>query len=400
MISAPLPSNEQERLSQINSYDILDTLPESDFDQITKIASQVCHTPISLISIVDSNRQWFKSRQGLSVQQTHRDLAFCSHAILTPNDIFVVPDSLKDERFFDNPLATGDPHVVFYAGVPLVNDGGYPFGTLCVIDSQPKDLDESQRETLKALAKQVVCLLELRRKNMELLRSQNALSEINTELENFAHVVAHDLKSPCNNLIMLSELLTEKYTGTIDEEGIQMLDYMKEASHTLRSLIDDILQFSKDTYIAADKRETFFFKELMEEVKQLLQLPANFHFSYTDDDSKLYANKTALKQVILNLCTNAIKYNDKEEGWTDISFMQDNGRYYFMVEDNGKGIPQNSFKSIFQLFHTLGQKDRFSQTGHGIGLSTVKKLVERLGGEIKVDSELGKGSAFSFYITK
>src|SRR5690349_18852326 len=109
---AALPTNELERLSAINSYEILDSLPESDFDQLTKIASEICETPISLISIVDEDRQWFKSRFGLGAQQTHRDYAFCAHAILQPNEAFIVQDSLKDERFFDNPLVTGDPHVV------------------------------------------------------------------------------------------------------------------------------------------------------------------------------------------------------------------------------------------------------------------------------------------------
>lgn len=397
---AAIPENEQERLSALNSYDILDTLPESDFDHITKIASLVCNTPISLVSIIDSNRQWFKSRTGLDVTETPRDMAFCSHAILTPNDAFVVPNSLVDDRFHDNPLATGNPHVVFYAGIPLVTDNGLPFGTLCVIDNKPKELDASQLETLKALAQQVVRLFELRKKNMELVASRAALSEMNNDLENFAHVVAHDLKSPCNNLIMLAELMGEKYAGTVDEEGAQMLDYMKESSHTLRGLIDDILRFSKDSYLGADEKHSFSFVQMMKDVRGLLQLPSNFTITSTEDHSLIYANKTALKQVLLNLCTNAIKYNDKAEAWLDVSFMQDKSHYHFMVEDNGKGIPANSQKAVFQLFHTLGQKDRFSDSGHGVGLSTVKKLVERMGGEIKLTSEVGVGSVFSFSIKK
>src|SRR5579875_1248688 len=116
-----LEDKEAERLKALDSYKVLDSLPENGFDDITKLASQICETPVSLISLIDKDRQWFKSRYGIDVYETKKDYAFCSHAILKPDEVMMVPDSLKDERFKNNPLATGDPHVIFYAGVPLVN---------------------------------------------------------------------------------------------------------------------------------------------------------------------------------------------------------------------------------------------------------------------------------------
>ena len=149
----------------LKSYDILDSLPEAEYDDITKLASEICQTNVSLISLIDDKKQWFKSIHGLEVKETPRDFAFCTHAILNPNEILIVPDSRLDTRFADNPLVTNDPHVVFYAGVPLVNRDGYPLGSLCVIDSSTKELNANQITALKVLAKHVVSLVELRKTN-------------------------------------------------------------------------------------------------------------------------------------------------------------------------------------------------------------------------------------------
>lgn len=168
-----IPKNEEARLAELFSYRILDTLPEEDYDNLTSLASSICETPISLVSLIDPERQWFKSHHGLDASETPRDLAFCAHAINRQNEVLVVPDSRKDDRFHDNPLVTGAPDVIFYAGVPLVSSNGFALGTLCVIDNKPKEISDSQIESLRILGKQVVNLMELR-------RSHFALKETNT----------------------------------------------------------------------------------------------------------------------------------------------------------------------------------------------------------------------------
>src|ERR1700686_755557 len=162
------PKNEESRVAALEKYAILDTDPELAFDDLTLLASFVCKTPIALISLIDEDRQWFKSRVGISATETSRDIAFCSTAIQQP-DVLVVPDTLQDERFRTNPLVVSEPNIRFYAGAPLINEDGYALGTLCVVDRTPRNLAPEQEAALKALSRLVLMQLEFRR-NLILLK--------------------------------------------------------------------------------------------------------------------------------------------------------------------------------------------------------------------------------------
>ncbi|GAB3639837.1 sensor histidine kinase [Spirosoma arcticum] len=173
---------EVNRLEALDSYGILDTLPEADYDTITQIAAYICQTPISLMTLLDEQRQWFKSAHGLLIRQTPREIAFCDYAIQTPGQLMEISDAQADERFAANPLVTGDPHIVFYAGVPLVDGDGHTLGTLCVIDHRVRHLSAEQATVLKALARQIVVQLQLRRSQVQLIKAGQTLQRLNGEL--------------------------------------------------------------------------------------------------------------------------------------------------------------------------------------------------------------------------
>jgi len=167
-MNAPSPMLESARVAALNRYAILDTEPEQTFDDLVVLAAYVCKTPIAMLSLVDDHRQWFKSKVGVEIRETPREASFCAHAI-QQGDLFIVEDTWSEARFRDNPLVVNDPHIRFYAGAPLINEDGFALGTLCVVDRQPRQLDDAQKEALKSLGKLALVQMELRQ-NLQLLK--------------------------------------------------------------------------------------------------------------------------------------------------------------------------------------------------------------------------------------
>lgn len=400
MKSPEIPTNEKERLKALKEYSILDTLPEIEYDDITQLASQICGTAISTISLIDEKRQWFKSKVGLKVNATGREMSFCGHAIVEPDKIFTVKDSRLDERFQDNPLVIGEPRVIFYTGVPLVSPEGFALGTLCVIDDQPKELNNCQLKSLKSLSNQVVSLFELRKSKMLLERLSNDLERRNIELEKFAQVAAHDIKSPLNNISSLTEILLNQFSKELGEEARMMVQMLDTSSQTLRELVDGILEHSKSDHILSGNQSFFNLNKLINKCVELLDIHKYCFFITEFDETMISVNKVALKQILLNLISNAIKYNNKCKVEIKIRFSEDLNFYNFEIQDNGVGIDPKYQAKIFDLFEVVALQDRFGKRGTGIGLSTVKKLVEGLGGSIQVKSKVGEGSTFKFSIAK
>ena len=384
----------------MRSYSILDTLPESDYDNITKIAAEICGTPISLISLIDDKRQWFKSHHGLDATETPKEYAFCGHAINTPNDVFIVQDARKDERFYDNPLVTGNPHVIFYAGVPLVSEAGLPLGTLCVIDHKPNLLSQSQISSLSALSNQVFNLLELRKSKQQLERTIMELEEKNEGLERFAVVAAHDLKTPLINISSLAQLFQNQYKDILDSEGLEMLEMIIGSSGNLIGLIDGLLQYSKSESLLREGKSDIELQMLRTDLEGLFNYDHQLKLVLKSELTKIKAHKTALHQILINLITNAIKYHDKETVEIELGVSESDTHFLFYVKDNGPGIETIHQERIFKIFEKLAATDKFGVRGNGIGLATVKKIVEKLGGAIRVESDLGKGAKFIFSLEK
>lgn len=401
MIEPTIPKNEKERLSALKEYSILDSLPEKEYNDITYLASYICNTPISLVSLIDADRQWFKANHGLEAQEAPRNIAFCAHAINNKNEPLIVPDSRNDIRFKDNPLVTSNPNVIFYAGIPIINPDGYPLGTLCVIDTKPRELSEKQLKALNMLSNQLLKLLELRKSTVSLSSSIKLLNVNNKKLNEFVQVAAHDIKSPMASISMASELVLEEYSSALDAEGKRLMTYIKQSTSHLCELVEGILKNSKNSNIINANKEDLNIKETIETIISLLDSKGEVIFNVSvSKDLNVFCNKTALHQILVNLISNSIKYNDKDKAEINIKLIEEKECLTFNISDNGPGIKEADKEKIFDLFTTTSNKDKHGFHGTGIGLATVKSLVESLGGTITVQSIFGKGANFKFTLKK
>ena len=400
MIEPEVYYNEKERLKDLNSYSILDSLPDSDYDNLTAIAAEICGTPISLISLIDDRRQWFKSNHGLSVRETPKEYAFCAHAINDPKNVFIIEDARKDERFHDNPLVTSDPYVIFYAGIPLISEQGMPLGTICVIDNKPNVLTKSQLESLYALSKQVMNLLTLRKKSKQLEQTLEDLVKSNYELERFAFLAAHDIKSPLVGIMQMAQLFISMYGAQLDSNGQKMVGLIENSVDELRKLVDGLLEYSRIGNVLKEEKSIIELEPLKEQIINAFPLEYEFTITLKSKLKDIYANKTVIYQVLIHLVTNAIKYSDQNHVEIDIEVSENDMYFEFSVKDNGPGIDSDCHKEMFEQFKILVGKDKFGKKGSGLGLAIVKKIVEKSGGSIRIESEIEKGAKILFTIEK
>ena len=398
MIKAPVPKNEDKRLEAVHSYKLLDTLPEKSYDTITSLASTLCDTPILLVTLLDAERNFLKSHLGVSFNESPRDISFCGHAIAGPEPIFIVEDARLDERFADNPLIA-EHDAIFYAGVPLRTKDGYALGTLCIYDNKPRILTESQKEGLRNLAYQTMELFEARISNFQLKEATSELQERNSQLLAFSNLIAHDLKSPVHSIVGLIRLINEDFESILTKDLKEYLKMIEKSSYSLSDYVENLHAHYKSKELLHRKKNDVDFQKLIQDIKTFLIIE-NDEIS-TPRSFKLHnVNKSALKQILVNLITNARKYNDKDFPKIDLSATETDTHYIFNVSDNGMGITEKAQSIIFEMFKIAGVMDKSGRQGSGIGLATVKELVTKLGGTISVVSRLGEGSTFTFSIQK
>jgi signal transduction histidine kinase len=387
---APTPSNEVERLKALHRYDILDTSPEVGFDDLTALASYICGTPIALVSLVDANRQWFKSKVGLDATETPRELAFCAHAILSPAEPLIVPNVLKDERFATNPLVLSDPNIRFYAGVPLVTPDNFPLGTLCVIDRIPRDLRSEQIEALRALGRQVMTQMELRRA----LEKEKELNELKSR---FVSMTSHEFRTPLTTILGSAELLEHYGHKWPEEKKRRHTQRIQNTVQHMTQLLNDVLLLGK----AESGKLEFnphpldveqFCLNLIEELELLDDSePHRLNFVNHTQNLKASLDEKLLRHILNNLLSNAIKYSPTGSIVKFELFCQ-NDQAIFQIQDQGIGIPEEDQQYLFESFHRA--KNVGNIPGTGLGLAIVKKSVDLHEGNITVNSEVGVGTTF------
>jgi len=391
---------EVDRLKALASYGQMDSPPSADLDDLTNLASEICQTPMALITLVNGYRQWFKSNKGIGVSETSRDVAFCAHALLCQEDIMVVEDTRKDERFVDNPFVKDDPHLVFYAGAILKTQEGLPLGTLCVLDTKPRQLSDDQLKALKTIADQVMYRFELQKKQNQLLELSGELQKKNDELLRFAYVAAHDLKTPLSTIDALINLVEQKHSDQVDAEGKKILSFIKNSSDRLNRMVEGLLNFSRLENIDTSNKTKIDLKNLIQYLKKISgsKVPVKFKLNTTLEEVIL--NDTLLDQILMNLVNNAIKHSNKAVVEIELGVSETESHYNFYLKDNGPGIAEENLNKIFTLFETIASEDRFGEKGNGIGLATVKTLIEKNKGRISIESVLGEGTTFEFTLSK
>ena len=418
--AAPLPANDEARVRALRDLQILDTLPEQVCDDLVLLAAEICGTPVALISLIDSDRQWFKAKFGIDASETHRDLAFCSHAILEPTEVFNVPDAHADHRFATNELVTGSPHVRAYAGAPIVMPSGDVLGTLCVIDTVPRRLSAKQTAALQALARQAATHFELHRINLNLEAAIRARTqELQTAMEaaqasdraktTFVSTMSHEIRTPMNGVIGMLDVLEQ---SRLKGSQAEIVATVRESANALLRIVDDVLDFSKiEAGHLSIQREVLSLGRVVEQacstLRHLAESKAVKLGVKIDDSVPAHSMGDALRirQVMLNLIGNAIKFSSGEgrSGVVNVRVRltdqkADRCHVAIDVDDNGIGIDAAMQEQIFFPFTQADARTTKRFGGTGLGLSISNRLATLMGGSIGVESEVGKGSCFSLHL--
>ncbi|BCQ28419.1 sensor histidine kinase (plasmid) [Caballeronia sp. NK8] len=417
--AAPKPDDEAARLIALRHLGILDTLPESSFDDIVALASTICDVPIALVSLIDAERQWFKACIGLEVRQTHRDQAFCAHAILKPSELLVVADAAADLRFCENPLVVGPPHIRFYAGAPIVTDSGHALGTVCVIDQVPRTLTSRQLDALQALARQTARLLHARESEIESEIRRQAMQEkisraladddtTHSELRRQQRVasvgqltggVAHDF----NNLLQTisTTLQLAQLKAAQPEQVVRWTQSGLTAVRRGADLVAQILSFSRDQAPEAEPLcVSVHVAGMRDLLARTLGSGIRIDFELGTYECLARCNPAQLEAAVLNLVINArdaldgtgtitVRTRRIEQQESFLSTGLKAGEYVELsVTDDGPGMPLEVATRAFEPFFTTKTEGR----GTGLGLAQVYGFALAAGGTARVDTSPGQGT--------
>ncbi len=405
MIAAPIPANEQERLQELIRYEVLYTQYEEDFDQIVQLASAICKTPISTITLLDFNKQWFKAKIGIENTEGDRDISFCGHAIVQDEAIMIVNDALEDQRFIDNPLVLGDPNIRFYAGYPLVSPSGYKLGTLCVIDRIPRSLTPEQELTLKTLGNQVVKLFELRLRNKEVEVRNKLVEDQKIQLQESAAVqskiisiIAHDVRGPVTSLKTMIELTKSK--SLTEEETAVLLDMLdKQLDGTLDMLTNLVdwgsMLLKKGKLSISSVNVSAVVDKIFKNLSSMAQLKGNQFQNLVADDVAVMADENTLRFILRNIISNANKFTTNGTINVHVLPNKNDNLISIMVSDTGCGMPSEIQQQLFNPAKRHSREGTHKEKGSGLGLILAKEFAEAMHATIEVKSEPGNGTNFS-----
>jgi signal transduction histidine kinase/DNA-binding response OmpR family regulator len=376
---------EAKRLTELAKYEILDTPREGNFDRITKLAATLFKVPIALVSIVDRDRIWFKSKYGFHEKQISKSPDLFASSFLS-NGVYYVNDD-QGESALTNPILAHDSGFKFYASAPLVTADGHNLGILCVIDRKPREIREEDTKLLAELAAIIMDEMEMRLAARKAYRQQRE----------FLNIAVHDLKNPLAAVLGFSDLLEK------EEDLHQMREfngYIKQSANNMLQIVEGLLQNSlmelnqirlhSIPIHSSEIVESVMIGNKSQARKKKQEVKVNI-----EDDPIINADPLRFGEALDNLVSNAIKYSPIESE-IEITLKEEDGKAHFEVKDHGPGLTEEEKKTVFEKFSRLSAKPTGGETSTGLGLSISKKLVELHGGVIKAESEgRQKGSTFS-----
>ena len=392
-IPASPPANEAARLAALRRYDILDTPIEQGFEDLTRLASFICGTPISTVTFVDERRQWFKSHRGIDDAETPRDQAFCAHAILQ-QDVFIVPDATLDDRFSANPLVTSNPNIRFYAGAPLITADGLGLGTLCVIDRVPRTLTDDQLEALRALSRRTMAQLEMRKTLGDLYLAYRELESLAEAKGDFVSMVSRQLQAPLRGIgDRLARVLADP-AALAEAEQRQAIGDALASTRRLEELSNEALDFSAaETGTIALRRDVCDVADLLASARDAPLLAPHGERrveAQADDEAGMIAGDAdRLVEALVKLLQVAIGYAPASEPVTTGAKAAGDG-VEIVIRAEGPGMSPNDRARLFQPF-SLGAG---RGSALGLGPSTAKAIIEQHRGTVRVVGEVGDGTTF------
>lgn len=384
--SHPKNSSEKKDFETLESSAIL------NLRNILFLTSVVCEVPVAAFVIAGDRENALNQVYGMPPEKLDLKESFIE-LILKEKEIIVFPALNIDP-------ALSLENFSFFAALPIAEAAQEKPGVLLALGRQEKSLNPTQKKAFHILGEQILDFLNLQKEQAQTKKLQQHFEERYQELEKFASIVSHDLKSPLANIISLVGLLKEENQNNFGDDSREYINFLAQASENLRSYIDGLLLLYRSDRIMKKEKEDVEVNQFFSEVTNLYNVEPDVDIDYPTQGILRKVNKTALAQIFMNLISNALKYNSKARRKVSISLQETKQHYLFEISDNGNGIPRESYTKIFELFTTLEDYDRHGNLGSGIGLATVKKLVDHMEGSIDLESTPGEGSKFILKIQR
>ncbi len=381
--------DEEERLKALYEYGILDSTPDYDYDSILDLAVQITKAPVAYISFIDRNRQWFKSKHGFEDEYTTRTGSTCDITIKLGSEFVEVEDLRKDPVYNQGNLMALDRGLVFYASQVIYGIGGFPIGTLCVMDVVPRRLSEEQVKAMKALGRQTNRLLEFRRQKFDFNEKLMVARSNKLDLEEIVYLTSHDFRSPLVNISSLVSLIESKKDLSPAKLSM-LLEKVKISSDGLLELIEGMVRYHEASWDHSTRYVDLNLVKLVQEIGAEYSDRIALQLKFDLDHESLILPKEVLARTFHELFHNAIRYSSKNRELQITLTHREIDKYHvFQFQDNGLGLPPEVKNPTIKLFESYHDKDRFGKKGNATGLVTIQRLIRGVGGAIEFQRNPG-----------